>query len=324
MTSASASATAGTGSETLSASLAYPAGAALPHVRSVTDSRIVTVDGVSVTLETSASIAVGPTSSSSHSSASAVASPSTGPAAEDDDGASPAPAEEEAPPAPPEESGPAPEAEPELRPGTEGDDRFEPYAPGLTYLGLGGTDTLVFAGAAGDYRIGPADGGSGVSILDGDGQGGLAVGVERFEFAGPREEGGDVLAFDVSGDQAGAVYRLYAAALDRTPDEAGFRHWLAMVETANGFGLGDAAAAFAASEEFGARTGGDGSAEAFVAALYGAVLAREADADGLAHWTGLLEAGEMTRPEMLLAFSESDENVEATAAATEFGFWLMG
>jgi hypothetical protein len=106
------------------------------------------------------------------------------------------------------------------------------------------------------------------------------------------------------------VSRLYLAALRRVPDQPGLDNWVNYVRA--GTSLQVMADAFAASQEFlnryGAMSNGD-----YVAQLYRDVLGREADPDGLAHWTGLLDAGTATRGQILIGFSESQEAVHLFA-----------
>lgn len=102
----------------------------------------------------------------------------------------------------------------------------------------------------------------------------------------------------------GQLYRLYTSSFDRDPDAPGFESWA----TSLGGGevnLNRVATGFSNSPEFQALYGG-GTNEDFVRAMYQNTLDRGADPGGLAHWTGLLDAG-ASRAEVLLGFSESAE-----------------
>jgi len=68
-----------------------------------------------------------------------------------------------------------------------------------------------------------------------------ATGFERVNFS----DGS--LALDINGD-AGQAYRLYQAALDRTPDAVGLGYWISALD--GGTSLNTAAADFIASSEF--------------------------------------------------------------------------
>lgn len=140
------------------------------------------------------------------------------------------------------------------------------------------------------------------------------INVERIVF----RDG--VLAFDVDG-AAGQAYRLYRAAFDRRPDADGLGHWIRKFDAGASDVVG-AAAAFIGSDEF---AGIYGAPEAlsdprFVDLLYSNVLRRDGDEAGTAFWIAQLEAG-LSRAEALAAFSESPENVAATAAPQ--GIWFV-
>jgi hypothetical protein len=106
------------------------------------------------------------------------------------------------------------------------------------------------------------------------------------------------------------VSRLYLAALRRVPDQPGLDNWVNYVRA--GTSLQVMADAFAASQEFTNRYGAMSNGE-YVAQLYRDVLGREADPDGRAHWTGLLDSGGTTRGQILIGFSESQEAIHLFA-----------
>ena len=110
---------------------------------------------------------------------------------------------------------------------------------------------------------------------------------------------------DLQGNAA-QVYRLYQAALDRTPDASGLA---AHVNALNhGLSLHDDAAGFVNSPEFALRFGGNTSDQTFVTALYKNVLDRAPDAAGYASWMNLLANHTLDRASVLIGFSESPEN----------------
>ncbi len=186
-----------------------------------------------------------------------------------------------------------------------------------TLEGGGGDDLLV--GGAGDDRLVGGQGwdraeiaglyapeqlvaeGPGHRVQTEDGSDFLR-GVEAVEF----ENG--TLALDIPGAGLGFVFRLYDAVFDRTPD-AGLLFWQrASFEGASDLAIAEA---FVASPEFEARYGADLSDEGYVRALFANVLGRAPDIDGLAFWLDTLASG-TPRPEMLIAFSDSPENVAAS------------
>lgn len=163
------------------------------------------------------------------------------------------------------------------------------YADRGTIIGTLRTE-MVVTGAAGMDRV---------------------TGVEIFEFLDGR------LVFDVS-DRAAVVYRMYGAAFDRTPDPLGFNGWISALE--RGATAETIALSFTGSLEV-QLTYGNLSNRGFVEQLYRNVLDREGDAGGLADWTGKLDAGTLTRGQVLVGFSESPEHVEKLRPAIERGLW---
>lgn len=155
-------------------------------------------------------------------------------------------------------------------------------------------EDLVIKGGPGQATL---EGGAGNDMLFGDG-------VEAAWF--PRE--------------AGQVYRLYQAALGRTPDQGGHGTWVEALATGSR-SLETAARLFVEGAEF-RKVYGALDDQAFVQLLYRNVLNREADAKGLAEWTAKLGAGE-ARETVLLGFSNSKEFVDRTVAASD-AFTKMG
>jgi hypothetical protein len=100
------------------------------------------------------------------------------------------------------------------------------------------------------------------------------------------------------------VSRLYLAALRRLPDQPSLNNWVNFVRAETSLQV--MAESFAASQEFINRYGAMTNRE-YVSQLYRDVLGREADPDGLADWTGRLDAGTATRGGILIGFSESQE-----------------
>ena len=115
---------------------------------------------------------------------------------------------------------------------------------------------------------------------------------------------------EVDDDYDGQAFRLYMAALDRTPDPAGLASWTNLLRS--GTDLDDVAHGFVTSAEFESRYGDLDNSE-YVTQLYRNVLNRTPDASGHANWIAHLEAGE-TREAVLIGFSESAENRLQAAA----------
>jgi hypothetical protein len=106
---------------------------------------------------------------------------------------------------------------------------------------------------------------------------------------------------DVFLDRAAPIVRLYWGWLQRWPDVDGLHYWMNRV--ASGDSLTQVSEAFAT---FAHATDTQSDAE-FVAGLYTTYLARTADADGVAFYSGQLSTGAMTRAEVSLAFAQSAE-----------------
>ena len=137
------------------------------------------------------------------------------------------------------------------------------------------------------------------------------VGIDRLQFQN------GTLAFDFDGT-AGESYRIYQAAFDRTPDNAGLSYWIQSMDA--GKSLLEVAAGFVASAEFAAVYGANSSNESFVSKLYENVLGRAGEAAGISYWQGELDGG-ASRAAVLAGFSESGENITGVAPAIADGIW---
>lgn len=178
----------------------------------------------------------------------------------------------------------------------------------LNYLtGTAGLDYIKFTGSLNQYSTGAGTTGSGVvdTIANRDGAK-ILTNIERATFADTN------VAFDIgSGQNAGEAYRLYRAALDRTPDVVGLGGWIKALDT--GSLLTSVASGFLGSQEFMNKYGGpDPSDKELVTLLYRNVLHRDPDPVGLDGWLNNLKNGQ-SRESVLIGFSESIENIQQTA-----------
>jgi serralysin len=123
------------------------------------------------------------------------------------------------------------------------------------------------------------------------------ISIERVKFAD------QLIALDIQGN-AGQAYRLYKAALDRTPDANGLAGWIKYMD--DGAALTSMAQQFIDSQEFRAKYGALDNT-GFVNQLYVNVLARKGEAAGVEGWVNGLANG-LTRAQVLAGFSESSEN----------------
>lgn len=196
--------------------------------------------------------------------------------------------------------------------GTAGRDTFRIDSNEKTYVdGLGDLDVATYVQSAADYNYAIAA--NGVFIFNDD-KVDYLQNVERINFT----DGTLVLDTDV-GESAGIAYRLYQATFDRTPDAGGLAYW--MDELWNGKDPLAVSADFIFSVEF-QQTYGALSTQDFVETLYENILQRSGEAAGITYWTQQIDSGEFTRAEVLLGFSESEENVELVGQAIANGFFM--
>ncbi len=115
------------------------------------------------------------------------------------------------------------------------------------------------------------------------------------------------------GQAVAPVSRLYWAYFERMPDLQGIRYWTE--QRRGGASLDYISGAFAASPEF-EQTYGSTQNEQFVDLVYRNVLGRTPDEAGANYWVQQLEQG-LGRGSMMIAFSESAENLQRTLATTQ-------
>ncbi|WP_460451281.1 S8 family serine peptidase [Alsobacter sp. SYSU BS001988] len=196
--------------------------------------------------------------------------------------------------------------------GGAGDDTLV-GGPGSDMLDGGdGKDVAVFAGSSQDYVTARKADGS-LVLTSHAGEADTLVSVERIVFTDA------TLALDTD-TGTGQIYRLYQAALNRTPDAQGLSDWVKAAD--QGAALTSIAQGFVQSGEFQARYGAAISDSGFVTALYENVFERAPDQAGLQNWTGVLASGQ-SREAVLLAFSDSAEMKAKVAPQISEGIWLV-
>lgn len=201
--------------------------------------------------------------------------------------------------------------------GTTGNDIFVASGGDDSIHGNGGHDVVRFAGGRADYNAYM----SGAAVVVNDVRGGQPDGnnilhdISRIEFSD------GVVAFDINGI-AGKAYRLYQAALDRTPDTGGLGFWIKEFD-AGRHTLTSAAQAFLFSPEFQQTfgTAATVSNAQYIDLLYNNVLKRSADSGGTAFWNDKLQTG-WSRADVLEYFSESTENQGNVYQAVKDGIWF--
>ena len=165
-------------------------------------------------------------------------------------------------------------------------------------VGSAGGDTVVYEGQMSSFDIKPINGGLMIRAHNDSSTLDVLDGVERLQFTDK------TLAFDIDGN-AGQAYRLYQAAFDRVPDQAGLGYWIDQMD--GGMGLSQVATGFINSAEFKSLYGNNPSNSAFVTLLYDNVLHRAPDTAGFDYWMNELSHG-VSREQALIGFSESTEN----------------
>lgn len=123
---------------------------------------------------------------------------------------------------------------------------------------------------------------------------------------------GDGLDIGAVREVSSQVYRLYDALLDREPDYASHGLWTQWI-VEDRFSLEEVSAGFVNSAEFQRVYGGVDNSE-FVALLFRNVLERE-PGPGAQGFVNALNDGALTRQEVALQFSETQEFVNLTASA---------
>lgn len=165
--------------------------------------------------------------------------------------------------------------------------------------GGAGSDTLRLAGGRADWQISHSGSQIAVNAAKG-GDSATGVNIERLMFDD------SMLAFDFDG-AAGQGFRIYQAAFDRSPDIQGLAYWIRQLD--KGMALDEVADRFMDSAEFKSTYGASLSNSEFVFELYANVHHRAPDQEGFDFWTSKLANGTFDRADVLVRFSDSNENI---------------
>lgn len=195
--------------------------------------------------------------------------------------------------------------------GGGGDDRFS-GGGGDDMIDAGaGLDTVDYAGLLAAYSIVRNNDATVVSDTAGTDGTDQLRNVERLHFSDAS------VALDIDG-VAGQAYRIYQAALNRTPDAPGLGFWIHMMD--DGLSLEAVAAAVMTSPEFTDAYAGLSGSSAMVDRFYQNILGRQAEAEGIAFWAGVIDSGAATLVQVLVGISESAENKAGVAETIANGF----
>lgn len=202
--------------------------------------------------------------------------------------------------------------------GDAGNNRFTPGAGNNAIEGMGGIDTVAYAGASSNFTI--ARGIYGVTVTDKSGALGTdnLINVERIQFA----DGWKAIDIDGIGGQ---VYRLYEAVFGRPSDKTGMGYWIDRME--KGSSLLQVSKEFITNQpEFDKLYGANPSDGEFLIKLYANILDREPDAAGYAYWVGRIV--DSSREQILMEFSEGFENqaqvIGSISGGIDFTPWTGG
>ncbi len=212
---------------------------------------------------------------------------------------------------------------------TGGNDDIRALASDDTINGSGGSDLIdggpghdavVYDGERADYTqtlngtITVEKPGGGTDTL---------TNVERIDFTD-----GDYV-YDLTSPNTGFGYRIYQASFGRTPDEGGVRFWIGNLDNFDQQGWSDyekeqfLASQFIQSDEFQDLYGANPSNFDYIDAMYQNVLFRLPDQAGYDFWVGGMVNDGLTREDILIAFTKSDENVNNNAVNLDDGVWVV-
>ncbi len=187
-----------------------------------------------------------------------------------------------------------------------------------------GTDTVVYARGRNQITHDWQNDGTIVVTRTALGEGtDTLTNVERIDL----DDGS--LLYDVGTPNLGFGYRIYQASFDRTPDEGGVLFWIGVLDDLDNQGWSHyekeqfLASQFIQSDEFKALFGANPTNEQYIDAMYQNVLDRLPDQGGYDFWVGGMVNDGLTREDILIAFTKSDENVDRTAPDLDDGVWVV-
>ncbi len=187
-----------------------------------------------------------------------------------------------------------------------------------------GTDTVVYARGRNQVTHDWMNDGTIVVTRTALGEGtDTLTNVERIDL----DDGS--LLYDVDTPNLGFGYRIYQASFDRTPDEGGVLFWIGVLDDLDNQGWSQydkeqfLATQFIQSDEFTALFGANPTNEEYIDAMYQNVLDRLPDQGGYDFWVGGMVNDGLTREDILIAFTKSDENVDRTAPDIDDGVWVV-
>jgi hypothetical protein len=197
--------------------------------------------------------------------------------------------------------------------GTPGDDIINDTVDADIVDGGAGLDTFSVFSAREDYTVALEDGIVSLTHRDYPYVVDQLENIDRIWFTD------GYISFETEG-YVSEAYRLYQAAFDRKPDEAGLGYWINNMS--DGMSLYTVAAAFLETEEFAGLYGETPSDADILTQLYWNILDRAPDQGGFDYWIELLEAEAIDTADLLVAFSESVENTALTYDEMNAGYFF--
>ncbi len=215
--------------------------------------------------------------------------------------------------------------------GTGSSDDIRALASDDTINGSGGSDLIdggpghdavVYDGERADYTQ-TLNGNGTITVEKPGGGTDTLTNMERIDFTD-----GDYV-YDLTSPNTGFGYRIYQASFGRTPDEGGVRFWIGNLDNFDQQGWSDyekeqfLASQFIQSDEFRDLYGANPSNFEYIDAMYQNVLFRLPDQAGYDFWVGGMENDGLTREDILIAFTKSDENVNNNSQNLDDGVWVV-
>ena len=185
-----------------------------------------------------------------------------------------------------------------------------------------GNDAVVYDGERADYTQ-TLNGNGTITVEKPGGGTDTLTDIERIDFTD-----GDYV-YDLTSPNTGFGYRIYQASFGRTPDEGGVRFWIGNLDNFDQQGWSDyekeqfLASQFIQSDEFRDLYGANPSNFEYIDAMYQNVLFRLPDQAGYDFWVGGMENDGLTREDILIAFTKSDENVNNNSQNLDDGVWVV-
>lgn len=195
--------------------------------------------------------------------------------------------------------------------GGAGDDTLIGNDVANRFTGNGGDDTIdggagsnvsVYSGSARHYTITAVASSASLTVQDRTDLDGTDTlwNIQTLAFADASVDSSSLVkAASLAAQQVASVTDIYIASFNRAPDSLGLVYWAGRLK--DGMTLEAIAKSFFVQPETAAKYPASTTNESFVTTVYGNVLGRAPDADGLTYWTRELANENFSRDKFLLA-----------------------